>query len=61
MSLSRSSVTIYDDQYNFYKAFNSQKLLVSFVEFIRPEQKFSSVEELKMQLTKDIEKAKNYH
>ena len=34
MVLSRSSVTIYDDQYNFYKAFNSEKLLVSFLEYM---------------------------
>lgn len=30
----RSSVTLYEDQYQFFKAFNSQKLLVAFVEFM---------------------------
>jgi hypothetical protein len=34
MTISRSSVTLYDDQYNFYKAFKSEKLLVAFVEFM---------------------------
>lgn len=46
---------------DFNQTLYGDSILVSFVEFIRPEQKFSSVEELKMQLAKDIEKAKNYH
>lgn len=32
--ISRSSVTLYEDQYKFFKAFNSEKLLVAFVEFM---------------------------
>lgn len=34
MVVSRNSVTIYEDQYSFYKVFNSQKLLVAFVEYM---------------------------
>ena len=30
----RSSVTLYEDQYKFFKAFNSEKLLVAFVEYM---------------------------
>lgn len=30
----RPSVTLYDDQYKFYKTFKSQKLLVAFIEYM---------------------------
>ena len=30
----RKSITLYDDQYKFFKAFNSEKLLIAFVEFM---------------------------
>ena len=36
-------------------------IVVSFVEYIRPEKKFSSVEELKAQLKEDIADAKRYY
>jgi riboflavin kinase/FMN adenylyltransferase len=36
-----------------------RNIRVEFLEFIRPEQKFPSVEELTAQVLKDIEKAKN--
>lgn len=30
----RKAITLYDDQYKFFKAFNSEKLLIAFVEFM---------------------------
>jgi len=30
----RKQVTLYDDQYNFYKTFHSEKLLISFIEYM---------------------------
>ena len=30
----RSSITLFDDQYKFYKAFKSEKLLIAFVEYM---------------------------
>lgn len=32
--MSRKSITLYDDQYKFFKAFNSPKLLIAFVEYM---------------------------
>lgn len=34
MTECRKSITLYDDQYKFFKAFNSQSLLIAFVEFM---------------------------
>lgn len=38
-----------------------EKIVVSFIDFIRPEQKFASVEELKAQMESDIEVARKYY
>ncbi len=43
---------------NFNQDIYGQKIVVSFIDFIRPEMKFGSVEELKAQMTSDIEVAK---
>ena len=32
--MSREAITLYDDQYKFFKAFNSPKLLIAFVEYM---------------------------
>lgn len=32
--MNRKSITLYDDQYKFFKAFNSPKLLIAFVEYM---------------------------
>lgn len=34
MTECRKSITLYDDQYKFFKAFNSQSLLIAFVEYM---------------------------
>ena len=34
LEMSRKSITLYDDQYKFFKAFNSPKLLIAFVEYM---------------------------
>jgi riboflavin kinase/FMN adenylyltransferase len=38
-----------------------EKIVVSFLEFIRPEMKFASVEELKTQMEADIRAARKYY
>ena len=38
-----------------------EKIVVSFLEFIRPEMKFASIEELKAQMASDIEVARKYY
>ena len=40
---------------NFDKNIYGEKIVVSFIQFIRPEQKFESVEELRMQMQSDIQ------
>lgn len=40
---------------NFNQDVYGEKIVVSFIQFIRPEQKFDSIEELKAQLQSDIE------
>lgn len=40
---------------HFDKDVYGEKIVVSFIQFIRPEQKFDSVDELKMQMQSDIE------
>lgn len=46
---------------HFQKDIYGEKPVVSFLRFIRPEQKFNSVEELKAQMEKDIETALKYY
>ena len=46
---------------NFDKMIYGDSIVVSFVEFIRPEIKFHSVEELKNQLNSDIDTAAKYY
>lgn len=41
---------------NFSKELYGKKIIVEFIDFIRPEQKFSSLNDLKNQIQKDIEK-----
>jgi len=43
---------------NFDQDIYGEKIVVSFIDFIRPEMKFASVEELKAQMLSDIEVAK---
>lgn len=43
--------------YDFNQDVYGEKIVVSFVDYIRPEKKFDSVEELKAQMETDIEKA----
>ena len=43
---------------NFNQDIYGEKIVVSFIDFIRPEMKFASVEELKAQMHSDIEVAK---
>ena len=45
---------------NFDKDVYGEKIVVSFLEFIRPEMKFASVEELKEQMDSDIQMARKY-
>lgn len=46
---------------DFNQTVYGDNILVSFVDFVRPEKKFASVEELKTQLKVDIEIAKEYY
>lgn len=46
---------------DFDKDVYGEKIVVSFLEFIRPEMKFSSVEELKAQMNADIHAARKYY
>ena len=46
---------------NFDKDVYGEKIVVSFLEFIRPEMKFASVEELKEQMDSDIQMARKYY
>ena len=46
---------------DFEQMVYGDSIVVSFVEFIRPERKFSSVEELKKQLQEDISNAKRFY
>ena len=46
---------------NFNQDVYGEKIVVSFLEFIRPEMKFASVEELKAQMESDIAVAKKYY
>ena len=46
---------------NFNQDLYGEKVVVSFLEFIRPEMKFGSVEELKAQMQSDIEVARKYY
>ena len=43
---------------NFNQDIYGEKIVVSFIDFIRPELKFASVEELKAQMLSDIEVAR---
>ena len=43
---------------NFNQDLYGQKIVVSFLEFIRPEMKFSSIEELKAQMESDVQVAR---
>ena len=49
----------------YIDAFNQdlygEKIVVSFLEFIRPEMKFASIEELKAQMESDIQVARKYY
>lgn len=46
---------------NFNQDVYGEKIVVSFLEFIRPEMKFASVEELKAQMESDITVARKYY
>lgn len=46
---------------NFHQDIYGEKIVVSFIDFIRPEQKFASIEELKDQMESDILTAKKYY
>lgn len=46
---------------NFNQDLYGEKIVVSFLEFIRPEMKFASVEELKAQMESDIRVARKYY
>ena len=52
-------VETYIDQ--FHQEVYGQKIVVSFLEYIRPEMKFGSIEELKAQMESDIEVARKYY
>lgn len=47
--------------YGFSGDVYGEKIVVSFLDFIRPEMKFASVEELKAQMLADIDTAKKYY
>lgn len=46
---------------NFHEDLYGQKIVVSFIEFLRTEMKFGSIEELKAQMESDIEVSKRYY
>ena len=46
---------------NFCQDLYGEKIVVSFLEFIRPEMKFNSIEELKAQMESDIQVARKYY
>ena len=46
---------------NFNQDLYGEKIVVSFLEFIRPEMKFASIEELKAQMASDIQVARKYY
>ena len=46
---------------NFNQDLYGEKIVVSFLEFIRPEMKFASIDELKSQMKSDIHVAKKYY
>lgn len=46
---------------NFNQDLYGEKIVVSFLEFIRPEMKFATVEELKAQMESDIRVARKYY
>lgn len=46
---------------NFSQDLYGEKIVVSFLEFIRPEMKFSSIGELKAQMESDIQVARKYY
>jgi riboflavin kinase/FMN adenylyltransferase len=46
---------------DFCQDIYGEKIVVSFIDFIRPEQKFESIEKLKAQMESDIEVAKKYY
>lgn len=46
---------------NFSQDLYGEKIVVSFLEFIRPEMKFASIEELKLQMESDIKVARKYY
>ena len=48
-------VNIFGLKSNLYKKI----LRINFIKFIRPEKKFNNIEELKLQIKKDIKKIKN--
>ncbi len=52
-------VETYIDDFN--QDLYGQKIVVSFLEFIRPEMKFNSIEELKAQMESDIQVARKYY
>ncbi len=52
-------VETYIDDFN--QDVYGEKIVVSFLEFIRPEMKFASVEELKKQMNTDIQVARKYY
>ena len=52
-------VETYIDDFN--QDLYGEKIVVSFLEFIRPEMKFASIEELKAQMESDIQVARKYY
>lgn len=46
---------------DFSQDLYGEKIVVSFLEFIRPEMKFSSIDELKAQMSSDIQVARKYY
>ncbi|MBQ4068052.1 MAG: riboflavin kinase, partial [Lachnospiraceae bacterium] len=46
---------------DFSQDLYGEKIVVSFLEFIRPEMKFASIEELKAQMESDIIVARKYY
>lgn len=52
-------VETYIDDFN--QDIYGEKIVVSFIDFIRPEQKFESIEELKAQMLSDIKAARKYY